>query len=262
MINIMSLEKTRKILVALDFDHTVIDGNSDIHITHLCPSGEVPDDIKEKFSETGWTHYMGAIFEYLYSHGLYEKDLKQSINEIPLTEGMAELFKFLEHELFEVIIISDSNSMFIDYAIEKNNLGNVIDKVYTNPAEYDHTGKLTIKFYHTQDWCKLSTENLCKGHILEEHVKNAQDNVEFSHILYVGDGSNDLCPSLRLAEKDFVFPRKQYSLWKKLKKLGCLDNEETDLELKAKIVEWSSGIEVLDVCKQLERERFQPKESK
>lgn len=251
----MSEEKQKKILVAFDFDHTIIDGNSDIHITHLCPSGVVPDDIKEKFSINGWTHYMGAIFEYLHSNGIQEGDLKKSILELPLTEGMEELLQFLKNELFEVIIISDSNSVFIDYAIEKYDLRNIVDKVYTNPAKYDDQGKLTIEFYHTQDWCNLSTENLCKGHILDEHVKNAKDHAEFSHILYIGDGSNDLCPALRLYENDYVFPRKQYSLWKKLKKIGCLDNEATDLELKAKIVEWSTGKEVLDVCKTLERER-------
>lgn len=254
----MSTEaRKQKVLVAFDFDHTIIDGNSDVHITHLCPSGNVPDDIKVKFRETGWTHYMSAIFEHLHSHGVQEQDMKTSICELPLTDGMEELLRFLENELFEVIIISDSNSIFIDYAIEKYDLASVVDKVYTNPAKYDDTGRLTIEFYHTQDWCKLSTENLCKGHILEEHVNNKERGVEFSHILYVGDGSNDLCPSLRLCEKDYAFPRKQYSLWKKLKQLGCLDNEATDIDFKAKIVEWSSGKEVLDVCKTLVRERVQ-----
>jgi pyridoxal phosphate phosphatase PHOSPHO2 len=252
----MAVEDTRqkKILVAFDFDHTVIDGNSDTHITHLCPEGDVPPDIKEKFSDKGWTHYMAAIFKHLHKHGIQEEDIRRSICEIPLTEGICDLMKYLESDLFEVIIISDSNSVFIDYSVKKYGLERVVDKVYTNPAKYDNKGLLTIEFYHTQDWCTLSTENLCKGHILDEHIKNGKDLVDYAHVLYVGDGTNDLCPALRLFENDYIFPRKQYSLWKKLKKLGCLDSETSDLDLKAKVVEWSTGREVLDVCKELASE--------
>lgn len=244
----------KKILVAFDFDHTMIDGNSDIHITHLCPEGEVPPDIKEKYSDKSWTYYMAAIFEHLHKHGIQREDLKRSVCEIPLTEGMDELLKYLENDLFEVIVISDSNSVFIDYSLEHFGLGRVVNKVYTNPAKYDNRGMLTIEYYHTQDWCTLSTVNLCKGFILDEHIKSGRGTVDYVHVLYIGDGTNDLCPALRLLENDFVFPRKEYRLWKKLKKLGCLDNQASDLDLKARIIEWSSGKEILGVCKELSSE--------
>ncbi|KAL4222936.1 Phospho-2-dehydro-3-deoxyheptonate aldolase AroG [Mactra antiquata] len=245
--------KPKKVLVAFDFDHTIIDGNSDIHITTLGPNGHIPQEIKDKYSDNGWTHYMAAIFKYLHGHNIKSQDLKSSIEELPLVEGMDELFQYLNDETFEVIIISDSNSVFIDYALEKYGLKTIVKRVYTNPAKYDNDDLLGIEFYHTQDWCDLSTENLCKGHILEEHIEERKKEVEFSHILYVGDGTNDLCPSLRLSDRDFVFPRQDFSLWKKLKKLGCLDDATSDLDLKAKVIVWKSGLEVLDICKRLKR---------
>ena len=36
----------------------------------------------------------------------------------------------------------------------------------------------------------------------------------FTHICYVGDGKNDFCPSLRLAEEDVTCVREGYSLQK------------------------------------------------
>lgn len=245
------MSSRKKILVAFDFDHTVIDGNSDIEISHLCPGGKVPKEIKSKYSEKSWTNYMGAIFKYLHEHGTTAADMENTIHSIPLTAGMEELFKFLNQEPFEVIIISDSNSVFIDYSLKFHNY-QFVKSVYTNPAAFDDDGLLKIEYYHTQDWCDLSTENLCKGHILNDHIK--QSTYDYQNVLYVGDGGNDLCPGLRLKHSDYLFPRKNYSLWKKLGVLGCLDGVTTEVDMKAKIVEWTSGTEILEVCKQLYRE--------
>lgn len=240
----------KKILVAFDFDHTIIDGNSDIEITHLCPGGKVPKEIKAKYSSRSWTNYMASIFRYLHEHGKVASDMEKTICGIPLTEGMPELMEYLKQEPFEVIIISDSNSVFIDYSLKQHGWG-FIKSVYTNPALFDENGLLKIEYYHTQDWCDLSTVNLCKGHILTEHIKHAGHEYEF--ILYVGDGTNDLCPGLKLKEADYLFPRKKFSLWQRLKDLGCLDGEESELDLKAQVVEWTSGKEILKVCEQLHR---------
>jgi len=241
----------KKILVAFDFDHTIIDGNSDIEITHLCPDGKVPQDIKDKYSDRSWTNYMAAIFKHIHEHGKTAEDMMETINEIPLTEGMTELLQFLSQDPFEVIIISDSNSVFIDYSLKHYKL-DCVSSVYTNPATYDENGLLKIEYYHTQDWCDLSTVNLCKGHILEEHIK--QSGHSYQYVLYVGDGSNDLCPGLRLSNSDYLFPRKDFSLWKKLNVAGCLDGGTSELDLKAKVVEWTSGSQVLNVCKEVCRD--------
>lgn len=53
---------SEKILFVFDFDHTVIDGNSDLYCKRLAPGGKIPKEIEETYSDLGWTHYMGFIF--------------------------------------------------------------------------------------------------------------------------------------------------------------------------------------------------------
>ncbi len=227
-----------KILVAFDFDHTLIDDNSDYYVKRLAPDGTIPDEIKAKFSTKGWTEYMGAIFTYLHQNGTTEEDIVNCMKEIPFIKGVENLLHFLQKEKFEVIIISDSNSVFIDVILKAAGLDHTITAIYTNPAKFDDNGCLTIEYYHTQDWCTISTVNLCKGHILDQHISEANKNsVQYSVVCYVGDGSNDLCPSLHLRPCDFVFARKGYTLLKKIHKLP-------EGQLRAKVVPWDSGEDI------------------
>ena len=51
--------------------------------------------------------------------------------------------------------------------------------------------------------------------------------------IYLGDGVGDYCPSLKLKERDFVMPRKNFPVWDLISKNPLL--------IKAKIHEWSNG---------------------
>lgn len=54
-------------------------------------------------------------------------------------------------------------------------------------------------------------------------------------MIYLGDGSGDFCPSLKLKEGDFLMPRKDFPVWELIKENRCL--------LQAEIHEWSDGEE-------------------
>ncbi|XP_062566127.1 pyridoxal phosphate phosphatase PHOSPHO2-like [Saccostrea cucullata] len=245
---------TEKILFAFDFDHTVIDENSDLYCKRLAPDGKIPQEIEDTYSDVGWTKYMGLIFEYLHSHGVTEQHFRECMNEIPLTKGMRELIEYATENKHESIIISDSNSWFIENILNESGLKDAFSEVYTNPAQYDAEGRLTIEFYHKQDWCDLSTVNLCKGHILQEHVRRReQEGIRYKCVVLVGDGSNDFCPALRLTENDYVCPRISYRLWKKIQKLesdqGAVSNGH---KLRAQVVNWTSGLDILEFLKSLD----------
>ncbi|XP_046568392.1 pyridoxal phosphate phosphatase PHOSPHO2-like [Haliotis rubra] len=240
-----------KILLALDFDHTLIDENSDLFVIRLAPNGELPQEIKGFYSDNGWIEYMGEIFKFLHVHGVKPDNFKECLSSIPLTLGMEELFAFIkESDKFETVIISDSNSIFIDTILEKFGLKDTVTQVFTNPAMFDQNGLLTIQYYHTQDWCSLSTVNLCKGHILQEFIKERkQKGVTFSTVIYIGDGSNDLCPGLSLSQQDYLCPRVGFSLWRKVNKL--MKEDQTTKSLKARIYPWESGSDIVGLIKNI-----------
>ena len=173
------------------------------------------------------------------------------MSEIPLTHGMRELLDFTSRaNCFDHIIISDSNSVFINHILEKFGLSHVMTRIFTNPAKFDDTGCLTVQGYHTQDWCSLSTVNMCKGHILKSFIGEKQKSgVDYAAVIYVGDGYNDLCPSLTLRPQDFVFPRVGYKLCKLIAQMEK-ENKPVDMSsLRANVTPWESGRDILKTLK-------------
>jgi len=54
-------------------------------------------------------------------------------------------------------------------------------------------------------------------------------------LIYLGDGTGDYCPTLRLKGGDFVMPRKNYPLWNRI---------QSDPKLvAAEVHDWSNGEE-------------------
>jgi len=226
-------------LAVFDFDHTIINDNSDTYVCKLAPGGTISREIRDLYSTNSWTMYMCNIFKYLHESGIKESDIRSCMKEMTFVKGMKELLQFMKKEQYEVIIISDSNSVFIDQILCAAGLQDCVNKIYTNPAKFDESGCLQVGMYHTQDWCNLSTVNLCKGHILDSHIKSQEETgINYSKVIYVGDGKNDLCPSLKLSENDIIFPRRGYNLEK-----AILENKG-EFTLKGKVVYWTDADDI------------------
>ncbi|KAJ9580571.1 hypothetical protein L9F63_024251 [Diploptera punctata] len=188
--------------------------------------------------------FMQQIFELLHADGVAPAQIREAIVGIPATPGMDKLLRHLKQYDAEVIVVSDSNSVFIHDWLSSMKLEDTVTQVFTNPAQYDDTGFLRIQMYHVQDWCDLSSKNLCKGHILSSYIAERQSQgITFSQIAYVGDGKNDLCPSLRLTENDFIFAREGFMLVKRIREM----QEGKDERLKAKVHIWKSGDDIWNV---------------
>lgn len=233
------LQMTKPLLAAFDFDHTVVEENTDIVVRHLLKDKKALAEIRGMYTANGWTLYMEKIFEFLHDNKVTSVDIEAAISTIPAVAALPSLLERLHSSNAEIIIISDSNSVFINHWLKVNNLDHTVKEVFTNPAWFEESGLLKIEMYHLQDWCKLSSRNLCKGQILESHVeKRSKEGVTFERIAYVGDGTNDLCPVLRLSERDLAFPRVQYPL------MNILSKPDADAERvpKAEIVPWTDGM--------------------
>lgn len=209
-------------LVVFDFDETIVDCNSDTFINELSSDGRIPEDIINKYYDhNNWTQYMKQVLNYLHKCGVTEENIRNCLQRMPLIDGIKELICNLKNcgpQRFELIIISDANTVFIGQALEFHQIDKAFRKVFTNPAKFDGRGCLQIEEYHSQDWCDISAHNLCKGYVLMEYInkRKEEDGIVFSRISYVGDGKNDMCPSFRLSKNDRVFARNGFPLHKRL----------------------------------------------
>ncbi|KAM6177747.1 pyridoxal phosphate phosphatase PHOSPHO2 [Rhynchocyon petersi] len=231
-----------KILLAFDFDSTVIDGNSDTWIVQCAPGKKLPIQLQDSYQKGFWTEFMGKVFKYLGEKGIREAEMKRAVISIPFTPGMVELLTFIRknRNKFDCIIISDSNSVFIDWVLQAANLRDVFDKVFTNPAAFDSNGCLTVQYHHTHS-CTRCPKNLCKKVVLEQFLDNQlQQGVNYTRIIYIGDGGNDFCPVTFLKKNDVAMPRKGYSLQKTLSRLS----QNCD-PVESSVVVWSSGVEII-----------------
>lgn len=237
-----------KKLIAFDFDHTIIDKNSDVVAMEMLPKNGIPDSLRELYKEDGWTNFMQGVFKLLKEHNFTEKNIREVIEELKPTDGMCDLIRELSDKLnYDVIIISDSNSYFINVWLQKYCLEKHVLKVFTNPAQFEED-LLSIKMFHLQNTCTLSTKNLCKGQVLEDFItKQNKDNVNYERIVYVGDGTNDFCPILRLKDSDICCVRKNYKLAQIVQKTlegKPFDESNIVYKLKSKVVMWDTGSEI------------------
>ncbi|XP_016057246.1 PREDICTED: pyridoxal phosphate phosphatase PHOSPHO2 [Miniopterus natalensis] len=231
-----------KILLVFDFDNTIIDDNSDTWIVQCAPEKKLPIELQDSYKKGFWTEFMGRVFKYLGDEGVREDEMKRTVTSMPFTPGMVELLNFIRKnkDKFDCIIISDSNSVFIDWVLEATSFHDVFDKVFTNPAAFDGSGHLTVENYHAHS-CNRCPRNLCKNVVLVEFIdKQLQQGVNYTQIVYIGDGGNDLCPITFLKKNDVAMPRKGYTLQKTLSRMS--QNLEP---MESCVVVWSSGVEII-----------------
>ncbi|XP_022919252.1 probable phosphatase phospho2 isoform X2 [Onthophagus taurus] len=245
---------SQKNLAIFDFDHTIIDLNSDIVIRDLIPTDDIPNNVKEQYKSDGWTAYMQGIFKLLHARKVGESVMKEIIEGILPLNGMDGLLMCLKRDYnTDSIIVSDSNSYFINTWLKKYKLESCVDGVFTNPAHFDENGLLNIEMYHLQTDCNLSTKNLCKGRIMEEYLEAQEKNgVIYDKIIYFGDGFNDICPILRLKKSDLACVRENYkcaSSIRSIKQHKPIDSSGKIYYIKCNVFYFNCGDDILNHLK-------------
>ncbi|KAK1297450.1 Inorganic pyrophosphatase 2 [Acorus calamus] len=185
------------VIVIFDFDKTIVDCDTD-----------------------NW------VVDGLGATALFEELLPNNAMELP-------------HGLCDLRIVSDANHFFIETILRHHGLFEYFSEINTNQSFIDEDGKLRIQPYHdfksaSHGCSNPCPPNMCKGLI----IKRIQDSMLSSgekRIIYLGDGKGDYCPSLRLAEGDFMMPRKNYPVWELI--------TSNPLLLKAEIHKWSDAEE-------------------
>lgn len=232
----------------LDFDHTVVDDNTDIVARNLVSADKIPESVTNLYKRSGWIPYMQEIFHILHANNFRGTDIRNAIESIPPVNGFIDLIRQLhvEHN-FDVIIISDSNLEFIRMWNRHHDFDKYVRKIFTNPAQFDDDERLLVQPYHHQINCKLSSENLCKGDVMESFVSEAATlATEYETIFYCGDGQNDLCPILRLGKQDFGCVRRGFRLEGEIQRLTEIGDGDGSSRLDANILYWTDGVDLLE----------------
>ncbi|XP_075158807.1 pyridoxal phosphate phosphatase PHOSPHO2-like [Haematobia irritans] len=234
---------TKAYLAAFDFDYTVVSQNTDTVIRDLLPANKKTKDLQDIIDAKGWTAYMAEVFRRLHDIDTKPEKIIQTIHSIPEVPGFQRLLKRLKTKYnCDLIIISDSNSVFIEEWLKYHGLQECFSKVFTNPARFGENGLLSIQPYHHQTECHLSSVNLCKGKILEHFIieQDLRLNLRYDHVIYVGDGNNDICPVTKLRSRDIACPREGFSMDKTLTK------NPLKLKVRAELITWKTGFDLLE----------------
>uniref|UniRef100_A0A8C5WHB3 Phosphoethanolamine/phosphocholine phosphatase n=1 Tax=Leptobrachium leishanense TaxID=445787 RepID=A0A8C5WHB3_9ANUR len=233
------MSNTLKYLLIFDFDETIINENSDDSVVQVAPGQELPDWLRETFEEGYYNRYMQKVFEYFGDQGVTLADIKTAYENIPLSPGMPELFRFLfkNQDRFEIILVSDANMFGIESTLKSNGYHSLFRRVISNPTNVGKSGHLNLGPYHTHS-CTQCPANMCKRKVLTEYLaERSHDGVTFENILYVGDGANDFCPSVIFTSTDVAFPRKNYPMHKLIRKM----EEQQKNSYQARVVPWDSA---------------------
>lgn len=86
-------------IAAFDFDHTIINDNSDTYINKLVSGEKIsfPRHVEDAYKTGGWTLRMQAVFDYMHKElGIKENDFINCLQEIKIDDSMRELFYLLK----------------------------------------------------------------------------------------------------------------------------------------------------------------------
>lgn len=231
-------------LYAFDFDHTIVDQNSDSAVMEIIHD-PVPENLQRLYDGTNWSEYMDKIFRFVADEGGTYDIIASKIALLKPTEGMIPLLQRIStsryvHPHSRFIIVSDANTFFIETYLQSRKPPLYPDAIITNQAEKTNEGYLKLTPYENQCQCPLCPRNLCKGEALLKYIELKGP---FNKVFYSGDGGNDICPAMKLSENDVVFVRRNFAM-EKIIAHGTWKGQIVDI--RAKIVYWDDAKTIED----------------
>jgi len=198
------------------------------------------EDLK---SEIQWTDLVAKTLREGHAEGMTREDIEGALRSLPfhpaMIRGVTRL-KGSTNPKVTFICLSNSNQVFINTILKDKKLEGLFDTIVTNPAEWREDGLLVVRRRvdpeGPQHSCRVGcSPNMCKGEELEALLKGKE---RFDKVIYIGDGSNDFCPILRLREHDVALARLARGLEQRIKSEGQVAG------LKCQVHFWEGAWEV------------------
>ncbi|KAI4331270.1 hypothetical protein MLD38_029471 [Melastoma candidum] len=220
------------IVAVFDFDKTIVDCDSDNWVVDELGFSARFDQLLHTLP---WNTMMDKLMGEMHSGGIEIEQIAEVLRRIPIHPRVVPAIRAAHAFGCDLRIVSDANMFFIMTILEHLGIKDLFSEINTNPGFVNEEGRLRILPYHDfktcPHGCPLCPPNMCKGLILERIQASAY--AQNKRIIYSGDGAGDYCPTLKLGERDFVMPRKDYPLWELMLKNPSL--------IKAEVHEWTDG---------------------
>lgn len=234
-------------LLVCDFDWSVVDQDTDRWVAEVLstPVRRKMED-QEQLEKKGliqWTEIVAASLVELHGHGVTRAQIEDALAHIPFHPAMKRGLLHLKATTIPTttfFCLSNANQVYITTVLKANGLSDLYHEIITNPAHFDDTGLLHVRRRVSPDGpqhsCKVGCKpNMCKG---EELTNFLARRGTYDRMIYLGDGSNDFCPILRLRSQDVALVRTGRGLQRRIR-------EEGDKEgLKCQVRYWDGAWEV------------------
>lgn len=224
-------EPQRPLLIVFDFDHTLINANSDLVPFQELPYGQplVPRFTSlRKEQGLGWTQIMQSqLAELAAQEGYSKADVLACLRNLKMDPALVHALKTLQRSQSppaKLVIASDANTIFINEILSANGIEDgTFCAVYTNHGSWSANDVVQVEPYQPSDTphnCpRACPVNMCKSSILRRAMTELQlVDVKDLRTVYVGDGGNDFCPSLSLSAADLVLVREGFALQRLIEK--------------------------------------------
>ncbi|XP_050217979.1 thiamine phosphate phosphatase-like protein [Mercurialis annua] len=225
-----------RLVLVFDFDKTLIDWDSDNWVVEQLG---VNDAFLRLLPTLPWNSLMDQMMMELHSRNKTVEDISECLKQIPIHPNIISAIQFAHASGSDLRIVSDANTFFIETILEHYGLMPYFSEIYTNPAYVDADNRLRISQYHHSKsfshGCTICPPNMCKGLVIDKIRASISDG-EGKCMIYVGDGTPDICATLKLGQGDFVMPREKFPL--------CEFISNNTTLIKADIQEWSDGEEL------------------
>ena len=244
----MASREEKRTLLVFDFDLTLVDDNTDTWIMSLCPELQIHENLGSLHKQFGcWTDLMDHVFSLISPHTTQESILEHMRQLRLYEQAMKAISAVRDSQNSEAIVISDANTIFIECILQECGVRDVIKQVFSNPAQFEPSGRLSVKHYHSHSCATCSrSPNLCKGSVLNDYLRA---NPSYEKVVYVGDGRGDYCPAISLREQDVVVCREGYPLAKLLSSV-YVESESTTSKVTRQF-SCQASVHVVDFIKNL-----------
>lgn len=230
-------------LIVFDFDWSMADQDSDRWVLEVL-APDLRRKMKDLKDEVQWTDLVASSLRELHARGGTREQIENALKIMPFHPAMVRGVRKLKEQdtpKTSFLCLSNANSVFISTILKDKGLESLFEEIITNPAEWKDSGLLELRRRVPPDGpqhsCKVGcSPNMCKGEELDAFL--ARHPTSFDRVVYVGDGSNDFCPVLRLRKQDKVFCRHYRGLQKRIERDGEREG------LKCEVIYWAGAWEV------------------